>query len=112
MLVCAPEGVDGVLADGCQNSAWRAALGIAEPSPQLRKAIHSIGQVIRDATPQDGVPILDALHFALQQDEQSEDRLERLARRVLRMAIEDFGIRRACELRAGMQGRSLLRPPR
>jgi hypothetical protein len=99
MLVCAPERVDGVLADGCQNSAWRAALGIAEPSPQLSKAIHSIGRVIREATPQGGVPILDALHCPSQEDEASKDGLERLARRVLRMAIEDFRLRRPSELR-------------
>ena len=88
MLVCVPERVNSVLADACQVSAWRAALGIAEPSPQLSKAIRSIGRVIREATPQGGVPILDAFHFPSPQDDQSEDGLERLARRVLRMAIE------------------------
>ncbi len=112
MLACAPERVDAVLADARQGSAWRAALEIAEPSPQLSKAIHSIGRVIREATPQGGVPILDALHFPSQEDERSEDSLDRLARRVLRMAIEGLRIRRASEVRSGIQGRSPIRPPR
>jgi hypothetical protein len=95
MLTCAPERVDDVLADARAGSAWRATLGIAEPSPQLSTAIHSIGQAIRAAAPEGGAPSLDALYFSSQGDARGEDGLERLARRVLGMTVEDLHIRQA-----------------
>ena len=96
-LACAPERVDGVLADARDGSPWRAALGIAEPSPQLSKAIDAIGRAVRSATAKGGTPILVALLVSSQEDQWGEDGLDRLARQVLRTTLEQLHTRQAAE---------------
>ena len=90
MLASAPKRVDAVLADARPGSAWRAALGIPEPSPRLSKAIYSVGEAIRAATPKGRALDIDALQFPSEEIDRGKDGLERLACQVLRMAVEDF----------------------
>jgi hypothetical protein len=97
MFVCAPEQVDDVLADAGEGSSWRAALGIAEPSPQLGKAIHSLARAIRSVASKGRAPNLDVLGFSCQEDKRDEDGLDRLASQVLRTTLEQLRTRQAAE---------------
>ena len=98
-LACAPERVDGVLAYAHEGGSWRADLGIAEPSPQLSKAIDVIGRAVRSATSKGRAPNFDALLVSSQEDQRGEDGLDRLAHQVLRTTLEQLGARQAAEER-------------
>jgi hypothetical protein len=96
-LACAPERVDDVLADARDGSPWRADLGIAEPSPQLSKAIDVIGRAVRSPTSKGRAPNFDALLVSSQEDQRGEDGLDRLAHQVLRTTLEQLHTRQAAE---------------
>jgi hypothetical protein len=55
-LAHAPERIPAVLADARPGAAWRSALGIAGPSPQLDRAIAFLSAVIEGAAPADDPP--------------------------------------------------------
>ena len=96
-LACAPDHVDATLADAAEGGPWRAALGIAEPSPHLSQAIGSIAQAVRTATAADANTPLDELLLALNDSKPGEPSLDRLAHRVLRSALEQRKTRQARE---------------
>jgi hypothetical protein len=96
-LIYAPEQVDGVLADVREGSAWRAALGLAEPSFQFGKAIDAIRRAIRSATPKGGAPTVDALLASSRETQEGEDGLDRLARQVLRSTLEQMCTRQSAD---------------
>jgi hypothetical protein len=86
-LVYDPDCVEALLADARGNAQWRAKLGIPEPSPQLSQAIHFVSQAVRGAS-ENGNLNLDVLHISLLDDRSAEYALDRLARGVLRSALE------------------------
>ena len=86
----APECVEALLANAHASAPWRAAFGIAKPSPQLSEAIASIGRAVRAATTSGDAPTLDALLISVREDRSGEQGLDRLARRVLRSTLEQF----------------------
>ena len=86
----APECVETLLTNAQAGALWRAALGIAELSPQLSEAINIIVRTVRAVTPPAGVPALDALLNSAREDRPGEEGLNSLARRVLRSTLEQF----------------------
>jgi hydroxypyruvate isomerase len=86
-VACAPECVEDVLTDAPAGAPWRGELGIAEPSAQLDQAFAVIGRLTREVAAALGVPTLDAL-IAASDENADEERLDRLARRVFRSALE------------------------
>jgi hypothetical protein len=86
-LVYDPGCVEAVLAEEEDTMHWRAKLGLPEPSAQLRRAIHFIYQTFRMVASLDCNRV-DALRASLLGDRQSEDALDRLARRVMRSTLE------------------------
>jgi len=89
-LAHAPERIPALLADARPGAAWRSALGIAEPSPQLDKAIASLSEVIEGAAPADGPPSFDAVLAASRQGRVGEQPLHELVRSALRAALEQL----------------------
>ena len=96
-LAAAPERVEATLVDPQPGAPWRAALGIAEPSPQLTQALDSMGQAVRAATGGRGEAPIDALLVAIRDWPPGKGALDRLARRVLRSALEQRRTRQAKE---------------
>ena len=87
-LVYDRGSVEALLADAQGNSPWRAEFGIPDLSPQLSKAIYFMGQAVRSAASLSGDLTLDAVHSSSLEDGSAEDALDRLARRVLRLTLE------------------------
>jgi hypothetical protein len=85
-----PARVPTLLADACAGVGWRSALGIADPPPQLGKAIESLGEVIRQVTPADSPASFDAVLAACREDRVGEQPLDELAREVLRATLEQL----------------------
>jgi hypothetical protein len=98
-LAYAPEDVPELLSDARAGAHWRAALGIAEPSPRLATAIESMVRAVREATPSDGVPTLGACLIAAAESPAGETRLDSLVRRVLRSTLEQARTRQVREAR-------------
>ena len=88
-----------MLADARPGARWRHDLGLAEPSQRLSDAIDSIERALGAAMPPDTTPSLDALLFAVRdEDGQSgESALDAIARRVLRSTLEQLCTRLAEE---------------
>jgi hypothetical protein len=89
-LAHAPERIPALLADARPGAAWRSALGIADPSPQLDKAIALLSAVLEGATPADGPPSFDAVLAASRETREGEQPLEELARSALRATLEQL----------------------
>jgi hypothetical protein len=83
-----PERADAVSDHARAGAQWRAELGIADVSAQLDRAIGVIDDVVRAVQSAGALPTPDAILAALADRWPSEPRLERLANRVLRSAIE------------------------
>ena len=96
-LACAPDHVDATLADAAEGGPWRAALGIAEPSPHLSQAMSSLSQAVRMATAAGDGARVDAVLLAISDSKPGEPSLDRLAHRVLRSALEQRKTRQARE---------------
>ena len=96
-LASAPERVEATLADPLPGAPWRAALGIAEPSPRLAQAFDSMGQAVRAAAGGRGEPPIDALLVAIRDRPLGEGAVDKVARRVLRSALEQRRTRQAKE---------------
>ena len=94
-LATAPERVDAVLADPQPNAPWRTALGITEPSLRLSQAIDSMRTHVRAAKAAGGEPSIDAVLVTVRDGQSGEEGVDRLARRVLRYALEQRITRQA-----------------
>jgi hypothetical protein len=86
-VACAPDRVEDVLADAPAGAPWRAELGIAEPSTALCEAFAAITRAAREVPPTESSPTLDAFISALG-SARDEEGIDRLARKVLRSALE------------------------
>ena len=98
-LAYTPGRAQSVLAEARPGAAWRADLGIAEPTPRLRDAIDSIERALSAALSRGAAPSLDALLFAVRDEDgqPGESALDTLARRVLRSTLEQLCTRQAEE---------------
>jgi hypothetical protein len=94
-LATAPQRVDAVLADAQPAAPWRAALGIAAPSTHLSQAIDSLRKHVQPAKATSGFPAIDAVLVTTRDGRPDEQRVDRIARRVLRFALEQRITRRA-----------------
>jgi len=94
-LAGAPERIPAVLADARPGAAWRSALGIADPSPQLNYAIASLSAMLEEATSADGVPSFDAALAASREPREGEQPLDELVRGALRAILEQLRSRQA-----------------
>ncbi len=83
----APERVEDVLADAPAGAPWRAKLGIAEPSGALGKAFAAITEATREVPTTKRALTLDAFISAVD-SAGDKDGIDRLARKVLRAALE------------------------
>ena len=92
-LVYDPDCVERLLADAQGKTPWRAELGLSEPSPQLSQAIYFVSKTVGAIASQNGNFTLDGLYTSLLEDRLAEDALDRLARRVLRSALEQVRTR-------------------
>jgi hypothetical protein len=105
ILALDPERVEAALVDAGGGAPWRAALGVAEPSPRLSEAITVMGWTVRAATAAGGRRPLDRLLAAVRDGRTDEGRLEALVRRVLRSTLEQ---RRSHRAREGARGDEFL----
>jgi hypothetical protein len=94
-LAYTPARADTVLADARPGAAWRADLGIAEPSPRLADAIDAIERALIAAMPHDGARSLDALLAAVRDGRPGDSALDTLGHRVLRSTLEQLCTRQA-----------------
>jgi hypothetical protein len=94
-LAHGPERIPALLADARPGAAWRSELGVADPSPQLNKAIQSLGEVIQGAARGDGAVSLDAVLAASREDRVGEQPLGERVRGVLRATLEQLRSRQA-----------------
>jgi hypothetical protein len=94
-LVFAPKRIEAVPAAAQAGASWRAGLGIPEPSPSLNHAINSMTRAVRPAAATASDRPLDALPHAVGDSQPDEPALDRLARAVLRSALEQRQARQA-----------------
>ena len=94
----APECIETLMANAQAGNPWRAAFGIAEPSPRLVEAIDFVVGLVQGVAPPGCAPTLDELLISAREDRPDELGLERLVRRVLRSALEQFCNRNECDL--------------
>jgi hypothetical protein len=94
-LARAPERIPALLADARPGAAWRSALGVADPSAKLDKAIALLGAVIEGAAPADGPPSFDAVLAACRETREGEQPLDELVRSALRATLEQLVSRQA-----------------
>jgi hypothetical protein len=86
-LATTPERVEAALADADPGAAWRAEIGIVEPSPLLGKAIGQMTRSVRSAMAAGADSPDDALLRDLRSS-WGEPGIHRLVRRALRSALE------------------------
>ena len=89
MLAYAPGRAAALLAEARSGAAWRADLGLPEPSPQLGEAIDSMSREVLAAAPQDGLPTFDEVLSAANEDRSAEPQLDSVVRQVLRAMLEE-----------------------
>jgi hypothetical protein len=94
-LAHAPERIPALLADARPGAAWRSALGIADPAPNLDEAIASLSAVIEAAAPADDPPSFDAVLAASRETRLGEQPLDELVRSALRATLEQLRSRQA-----------------
>jgi hypothetical protein len=92
-LAYVPERAEDLLADAGEDAPWRDGLALAAPTRLVIEAIESIGWALVAATPAEGVPSFDAVLTWAQENRPDEPALDRLARRVLRSALEQLRTR-------------------
>src|SRR6185437_13072869 len=91
----APQRVEALLAEARAGAAWRAELGLPEPSPRLSEALDSLAGLAGAAVAPDGGARFDALLTQAGEDRPGERTVERLARRVLLSMLEERATRQA-----------------
>jgi hypothetical protein len=84
-LAHAPERIPALVADARPGGAWRSALGIAEPSQQLGRAIESLDELMQAAG-----PTLDGVLAAAREDRSGEQALDEQVRAVVRSTLEQL----------------------
>ena len=89
VLAYAPGRAAALLAEARPGAAWRAALGLSEPSPQLGQAINYMGQEVLTSPTPDGVPNFGTVLGAAGEDRPDEPQLDGLVRQVLRAMLEE-----------------------
>ncbi len=97
-LAYTPERVERLLGDGQPGARWRSALAMSEPSQQLSEALHYLGRGLRESTSPGRAPSFDAVLTWCREERQGEEGLARLARRVLRSALEQLRTRQITEI--------------
>jgi hypothetical protein len=97
-LAHTPERIPALLADVRPGAAWRAELGIAEPSEGLVKAIKSLDGLMEGAAE----PTFEAVLAAVREDRSDERPLDELVRAVLRSTLEQLRSRHAVGGRSGL----------
>jgi hypothetical protein len=93
VLACAPEQLDRTLADTEDGAQWRAGLAIEEWSAALTDTVDAIRRLARSDVPAYVERPLDRALAAITVDQPGAPGTERLARRVLRLALEQRRIR-------------------
>ena len=93
VLACAPEQLDRTLADTEDGAQWRAGLAIEEWSAALTDTVDAIRRLARSDAPAYVERPLDRALAAIRADQPGAPGTERLARRVLRLALEQRRIR-------------------
>jgi hypothetical protein len=89
ILTYAPGRAASLLAEALPGAAWRAELGLAEPSAQLGQAIDLMSQVVLATMGPDGVPSFDAVLSATTEDGPDDSQLGCVVKRVLRAMLEE-----------------------
>jgi len=84
---CAPGRIEDVLAEAPAGAPWRAKLGIPEPSVALGEAFAAITRATREVPLTESAPTLDGF-ISILDSASGEEGIERLARAVLRSALE------------------------
>jgi hypothetical protein len=88
-LAYTPERLDALMAEARAGAAWRAGLGLPEPSARLNAAIDSLGRLVATVAPVPAATRFDAMLQATGQDPSAEPALDGLARRVLLAMLEE-----------------------
>jgi hypothetical protein len=86
-LAFAPASVEALAAEAQPGARWRNELRICEPSPPLRYAVNRMAQTARTAAA-GGDPPLEAALLATEDSQPDQPALDRLARAVLRSALQ------------------------
>lgn len=73
---------------------WRPAMGLAQPPARVNDAIESLRRVVLANAAVDGPPTYDALLAAAGHEQQDEDPLDAMVRRVLLSMLEERQTRR------------------
>jgi hypothetical protein len=89
----APARAQALLAEAHGHAAWRATLGLPEPSTRLDEAFDLLEQAVRTATPPASAPTAELLLTAASESPPRERELDRLVRRVLLATLEERLIR-------------------
>ena len=92
-LAHAPARTRDLLTEAREGAEWRNSFDLASLPRPVAEALNSIGQALTVATPAAGVPSFDAVLALCEEDRPGELPLDRLARRVLRSALEQLRTR-------------------
>jgi hypothetical protein len=93
----APERIDRLLAAARAGVAWRAELGLPDPSPRLADAIAALARVARAARLSAGASSFDSLLTAAKEDHPGETNLDQVVRRTLLSMLEERRTRQPSE---------------
>ena len=93
VLASAPEQLDRILADTNDRAQWRGELALEEWSAPLTDTVGSIRRLLTSNTAAEVEPPLDRLLVVVRADPPGISGSERLARRVLELALEQRRIR-------------------
>ena len=94
----APERIDLLLDAARPGAAWRAELGLPEPSRRLADAIESLGRVARAVPWPTSASSFDALLTAANEDHPGERTLDEVVRRALLSMLEERRTRQPTEV--------------
>jgi len=96
-LAFAPTSIEALGTDAQPGARWRDELRICEPSLSLRHAINRITQTARTALAAGAGLPLDTALLAAQDSQPDQSALDKLARAVLRSALQQRQTRAAAE---------------
>ncbi|HEX6518828.1 MAG TPA: hypothetical protein VF070_02280 [Streptosporangiaceae bacterium] len=103
VLEHAPHRAAALLDEARPGAAWRAALGLSEPSPQLTQAIASMSSEVLASANGSGAPEFDVLLSAANEGQLGEQPLDGLVRQVLRAVLEERRTRQPTTHASGHQ---------
>jgi hypothetical protein len=93
----APEHIDRLLAAARPDAAWRAELGLPEPSPRLADAIESLDRLARAARLRAGASSFDALLTTAKEHHPGRTSLDEVVRHTLLSMLEERQTRQQTE---------------